>query len=122
MERRGVVLLTCPAIDLLRVEIRRLPPFDVILARKGEDAVRGSRVASEASAATLSVQQAGIEDAVGHLQRRKREAGPSHLLFQELFTSGDEPSQPISLSFPKLIGRCCSNKCHAGFFKIAVVV
>jgi putative transposase len=38
MDARGVALLTCPAIDLLRVEIRRLPPFDVIAARKGEEA------------------------------------------------------------------------------------
>ncbi|MBM7482338.1 putative transposase [Bradyrhizobium sp. USDA 3686] len=37
MEARGVSLLTCPAIDLLRVEIRRLPPFDVVAARKGEE-------------------------------------------------------------------------------------
>lgn len=37
MDARGVALLTCPAIDLLRVEIRRLPPFDVIAARKGEE-------------------------------------------------------------------------------------
>lgn len=37
MDARGVALLTCPAIDLLRIEIRRLPPFDVIAARKGEE-------------------------------------------------------------------------------------
>ncbi len=37
MAARGVSLLTCPAIDLLRIEIRRLPPFDVVAARKGEE-------------------------------------------------------------------------------------
>ena len=37
MDARGVALLTCPAVDLLRTEIRRLPPFDVIAARKGEE-------------------------------------------------------------------------------------
>lgn len=69
MDARGVSLLTCPAIDLLRTEIRRLPPFDVVAARKGE----------EVALRFFHPSKGGVQDLVYPMERVEADDWKTHL-------------------------------------------
>ncbi|OKO80964.1 hypothetical protein [Bradyrhizobium sp. AS23.2] len=93
MEARGVVLLTCPAIDLLRVEIRRLPPFDVIAARKGE----------EVAMRFFHPSKGGVQGLIRPMQRVEADDWKTHLhtLVMELRPIWDAISPELREAAPK---------------------
>jgi hypothetical protein len=93
MEARGVALLTCPAIDLLRAEIRRLPPFDVIAARKGE----------EVAMRFFHPSKGGVEGLIYPMQRVEADDWKTHLhtLVMELRPIWDAISPELREQAPK---------------------
>jgi putative transposase len=93
MEARGVTLLTCPAIDLLRVEIRRLPPFDVIAARKGE----------EVAQRFFHPSKGGVQGLIRPMQRVEADDWKTHLhtLVMELRPLWDAISPELREAAPK---------------------
>ncbi|KQW23201.1 hypothetical protein ASC80_07885 [Afipia sp. Root123D2] len=93
MDGRGVALLTCPAIDLLRVEIRRLPPFDVIAARKGE----------EVAQRFFHPSKGGVQGLIRPMQRVEADDWTTHLhtLVMELLPLWDAISPELREAAPK---------------------
>lgn len=93
MDGRGVALLTCPAIDLLRVEIRRLPPFDVIAARKGE----------EVAQRFFHPSKGGVQGLIRPMQRVEADDWKTHLhtLVMELRPLWDAISPELREAAPK---------------------
>lgn len=93
MAARGVTLLTCPADDLLRVEIRRLPPFDVIAARKGE----------EVAQRFFHPSKGGVQGLIRPMQRVEADDWKTHLhaIVMELRPIWDAISPELRDAAPK---------------------
>jgi hypothetical protein len=93
MDARGVALQTCPAVDLLRIEIRRLPPFDVVAARKGE----------EAAMRFFHPSKGGVEGLIRPMQRVEADDWKTHLhtLVMELRPLWDAISPELREAAPK---------------------
>lgn len=93
MDGRGVALLTCPAVDLLRSEIRRLPPFDVIAARKGE----------EVAQRFFHPSKGGVQGLIRPMQRVEADDWKTHLhtLVMELRPLWDAISPELREAAPK---------------------